>query len=361
MSKDYYKTLGVDKNASQDDIKKAFRKLAHEHHPDKKTGNAEKFKEANEAYSVLSDENKRKQYDTFGSAGPGQQSGFNGQDFGGFDFSGFSQGFGNQGGVEFDLGDIFGNIFGGGQQSRSRVRKGRDIQVDVELTFKEAIFGVDKNINIEKISTCDECSGTGGKKGTEMKQCADCGGSGKITESRRSMLGSFETTRTCDTCNGAGKIPKEKCSACAGKGVRRRSISLTVSIPSGIEDQQAVRLSSGGEAVAGGVAGDLFVKVHVAEHKVWNRDGNNLVTELPVKLTDALLGAEYQLETLDGTITLKIPEGAGDGEILRIKGKGVPTGQNRRGDALVVLKIVIPKKLSKSARTSIEALKKEGI
>jgi DnaJ-class molecular chaperone len=287
MSKDYYKILGVEKNASQDEIKKAFRKLAHEHHPDKKTGNADKFKEANEAYGVLSDPQKRQQYDTFGSAGPQMGGsgfgGFNAQDFGGFDFSQFSGGFG-QGGVEFDLNDILGSMFGGG---RARQRRGRNILVDVELSFKESIFGADRELNVRK--------------------------------------------------------------------------GLKVHIPAGIEDGETVRLSGAGEAVEGGISGDLHVRIHVRNNTIWRKERYNLVTELPVKLSDALLGAEYPLATLDGDITLKIPEGVSHGEVLRVKGRGVPIDKSHRGDALVVVRIVMPRKLSRDMKKKIEELKKEGL
>ena len=289
MAKDYYKTLGVEKNASGDDVKKAFRKLAHEYHPDKKGGNADKFKEVSEAYSVLSDEKKRKQYDTFGSAGPtgaggfGGQQGFNPNDFG-FDFSGFQQGgFGQNGGVEFDLNDLFGSIFGGG---RARQRRGRDVQVDIHLSLHDAVFGTEREISYKK--------------------------------------------------------------------------NLKVTIPAGINDGEMLKLASQGEPVEGGVPGDLYVRIHIEPHKFWHKDGANIVGTLNVKLSDALLGAEYPLETLDGSITLKIPEGVAHDEILRIRGKGVPQGRHR-GDALVRVHVVLPRKLSRDAKKKIEELKKEGI
>ncbi len=367
MSKDYYKILGIDKNASADEIKKAFRKLAHEHHPDKQGGNADKFKEANEAYSVLSDATKRQQYDTYGSAGPGGfngggfggQGGFNAQDFG-FDFSGFNQG---QGGFQdFDLGDIFGGVFGGG---RERTKRGSDISVDIEIPFQDSIFGVERTIVINKTSVCSECSGNGAKKGSKLKTCHTCNGKGKTTEIKRSIIGSFQTTSTCSTCHGSGKEPEEKCSVCRGSGIFKKNQEIKVKIPSGIDDGQMIRLSGGGEAISGGASGDLYIKIHVKEHAIWSKDGNNLVTEMDVKLSDALLGASYTLETLDGEVSLKIPEGVAFGEILRLKGKGVPIGNggksSHRGDALVRINIVMPRKLSKDAKRAIDELKKEGI
>ncbi|MDE1874732.1 MAG: molecular chaperone DnaJ [Patescibacteria group bacterium] len=368
MSKDYYKTLGVDKGASQDDIKKAFRKLAHQYHPDKQGGNAEKFKEVNEAYSVLSDEQKRKQYDTFGSAGPGGagfgSGGFNPNDFG-FDFSQFTGGRGGfqNGGVEFDLGDIFGDIFGG--RSRERARRGADIQVDVDLSFEDSIFGVEKALTLNKVSKCPECDGSGAKKGTKMKTCHTCGGKGRVTEVKRSILGAFQATHTCETCHGTGKEPEEKCPICRGAGILRRDQEIKVKIPSGVENGEMIRLSGAGEAVSGGQSGDLYIRVHVRKYPLFRKEGSNLVTDLDVKLSDALLGASRQLRTLDGDIVLKIPEGVSHGEVLRVKGKGVPTTargrDGHRGDLLVHVHVAMPHKLSKDAKKAIEALKNEGI
>ncbi len=290
--KDYYKTLGVDKNASKDDIKKAFRKLAHEHHPDKNKGEDTKFKEINEAYTTLSDDQKRQQYDTFGSAGPSgfnpNQGGFNAQQgFGGFDFSGFARQAQGQGGqsFEFDLGDIFGEFFGGAQGRRPR--KGKNITADIELSFKESVFGIEKELHINK----------------------------------------------------------EK---------------IVVTIPSGIENGQGLRVSGKGEEGPGG-RGDLIVRVWVKEDPVFRKEGYNLIMELDLKLTTAILGASIDLETLDGKIELKIPAGTTHNEILRVRQKGVPDERGRRGDLLIVTKVNIPKKISKSAQKLIEELKKEGI
>jgi DnaJ-class molecular chaperone len=299
--KDYYKTLGVDRSASKEDIKKAFRKLAHEHHPDKTKGDtasAQKFKEASEAYTVLSDDQKKAQYDRFGSAGPGYNpgaggfgnGGFNAQDFGGFDFSGFTRGGFSQNGVEFDLGDIFGEFFGGGK----RPRKGRNITVDIEISFKDSIFGVEKDISVnnEKIS---------------------------------------------------------------------------IKIPAGIDSGQGLRVSGKGEEGQAG-RGDMIVRVWVKEHSVFRKEGYNLIMELPIKLTMALSGGVINIETLDGSIELKVPSGTSHGEILRVRGKGVPHetsgmfGPNsKRGDLLIVIQVSIPRKLSKKAQQLVEELKKEGI
>lgn len=357
--KDYYQILGVPKNASKEDIKKAFRKIAHEHHPDKQGGNTEKFKEANEAYSVLSDDKKRQQYDTYGSAGPGGfggAGGFNAQDFGGFDFSGFA---GGQGFQEFDLGDIFGDIFGGGR--REQTPRGRDISVDIDLTFEESIFGTDRTILLNKTSKCDHCSGSGGEPGTSVETCKTCHGKGKVQESRRSLIGSFTTVTTCSTCHGKGSIPKEKCKKCRGAGVLNKEEEIPLKVPAGIENGQMIQMTGKGEAVAGGNSGDLYIKIHVKRHSGYTKEGSNLITSLNVKLTTALLGGECTLNTLEGPLTIKIPEGITHNEILRVKGKGVPIDKNKRGDILVKINIELPGKISRDARKHIEELKKEGL
>jgi molecular chaperone DnaJ len=364
MSKNYYEILGVEKGASKDDIKKAFRKLAHQHHPDKKTGDPQKFKEASEAYTVLSDDKKRAEYDTYGrvfsdSGGGGGASGFNPNDFG-FDFSGFG-GQGAQGFQDFDLGDIFGTFFGGGSRSRERTKRGADISVDVEISFQEAVFGADRKIILNKTSICDACAGNGAEPGTELKTCSTCNGKGKIHETKSSFLGTFTTVRACTTCNGSGKVPTQKCKKCHGLGVLKKQEEIEIKIPAGIDDGEMIRLSGAGEAIAGGVSGDLYIKVHVKKHPIFRKEEFNLVTDLNIKLSTALLGGEYVLETLDGPITLKIPMGIEIGEILRIKGKGVPIERSKRGDLLVKIHIELPKKLSKSASKLVEELKKEGI
>jgi molecular chaperone DnaJ len=353
MAQDYYKILGIDKSASKDEVKKAFSKMAHKYHPDKAGGDAAKFKEASEAYSVLSDDKKRADYDTYGkTASGGPQGGPGG--FGGFDFSGFQNG-----GMEFDLGDIFGDFFGSRRQQQTK--RGRDISVDIELSFSDSIFGVERKINLNKVSTCDHCAGTGGEPNTEMRTCPTCNGEGVIQENRRSFLGSFTSERTCDTCQGTGKVPKEKCKVCKGAGVYKKQSEITVKIPPGINPGEMVRLTGGGEAVSGGVSGDLYIKIHVKAHPHFKKEGQNLVTDLKVKLSDALLGAQYNLETLDGVITLSIPAGVTFGEILRVKGRGVPNERGHRGDILVKIIIELPRKLSKDGKKLVEELKKEGI
>lgn len=358
--KDYYKILGVEKNASHDDVKKAFRKLAHKYHPDKGNGNEAKFKEASEAYSVLSDDAKRQQYDTFGSAGPGAggaSGGFNAQDFGGFDFSGF------QGGQGFDFGDIFGDIFSGGRGAASaNRRRGRDISIDIEVDFKDAVFGTTRRVLVGKTSICSHCSGSGAEKGTETTVCSTCNGKGQIHESRSTFFGQFTANRVCDTCNGEGYVPKTKCSACRGAGVVNKQEEINIEVPPGMENGEMIRFTTKGEAIRGGVPGDLYVKVHVKKHPLFRKEGHNLLADIVVKLSDAILGGEHPLETLDGKISVKIPEGIQSGEVLRVKSRGVPYGKGGvRGDIYLTVKINTPKKLSRDARKAIEDLKKEGL
>jgi molecular chaperone DnaJ len=363
MSKDYYKTLGIDKNASKDDIKKAFRTLAHKHHPDK-GGDAEKFKEINEAYSVLSDDQKRAQYDRFGSSGPqfngGGAGGFSG--FEGFDFGGFSSGFGGNGGsFEFDLGDIFGDFFGGNAGAKkARKKRGADISVDLEITFEESVFGTEKEISLYKTSTCQSCDGSGGQKDSGFENCNICGGSGTVREVKQSFLGQIQTSRVCDKCNGNGKIPKSKCQNCKGEGVLKGKSNIKIKIPAGINEGEMLRLTRAGEAVPFGIAGDLYIKIYVKKHKTLNRDGYNLTLELPIKITDAILGTEIEIETLDGKEKIKVSEGTTDGDQIKIKNKGVSDG-HKRGDLIVTLKIKTPQKLNRDLRKKIEELREEGI
>lgn len=364
MAKDYYATLGVDKKASQEDIKKAFRKLAHKHHPDK-GGDDATFKELSEAYAVLGDEKKRREYDAYGQAfrGSGPSAGASGGNpfgAGGFDFSQFQHGFGG-GGVEFDIGDIFGDIFGARGGGGRGQQRGRDISIDIEVPFKDAIFGTKRTVLISKVAPCEACSGSGAKPGTELNTCPTCNGSGRIHETRRSILGQFTSQRVCDTCEGSGKVPKEKCSECKGHGVRRREVELNIAIPAGIDDGEMIRLSGQGEALKAGTAGDLYVKVHVKPHPVYHREGMNLVMTLPVKLTDALLGTTVPIETLEGkTLEVKVPAMKRAEELLRVRGKGVPEG-SARGDLIIRLEAALPQKLNHRARQAVEDLKNEGL
>lgn len=361
--KDYYDILGVERTASEDDIKRAFRKLAQKYHPDKKGGDEAKFKEVSEAYSILSDKKKRSQYDAFGSA-QGGSAGANG--FGGFDFSGFAQGnpFGggfqgfNGQGVEFDLGDIFGEMFGGASRGQSR---GRDISIDIELSFRESVFGVERRILISKTGICPTCSGTGAKPGTKMKQCAACNGKGEIHETRRTFFGNFTSTRVCPTCNGKTEVPEVACATCHGAGVTKRQEEIRIDVPPGVSDGEMIRMPGYGEASANGSPGDLYVKLHVKQDANFIREGNNLVMPLAIKLTDAILGATHTIQTLDGAETVRIAPGVSHGETIRVRGKGVPHGRGSRGDLIVRVSIQLPKKLGKHAQALVEELRAEGL
>jgi len=361
MAKDYYNVLGVDRKATQDDIKKAFRKLAHKYHPDKGGTDESKFKEITEAYSVLSDDKKRREYDAYGQAFPGgRPSGSEqGNPFGGFDFSGFQQGFGN-GGVDFDFGDIFGDMFGG-TRGQARAPRGRDISIDLEVPFKDAAFGTTRTVLITKVSTCTLCQGSGAKPGTELETCKTCNGSGRVHEARNSILGQFTSVRTCVACEGTGKIPKEKCPECKGHGVHRKQEEVKINIPAGIDNGEMIRLPGQGEAIKAGTAGDLYVKVHVKPHATFRRDGANLIMNLPVKLTDALLGTTVSIESLEGkTLEVKIPVMKRAEELLRVAGKGIPF-EGSRGDLIIRLEVALPHKLSGKAKKSVEELKTEGL
>ena len=370
MSKNYYETLGVNKGASKDEIKKAFYKLAQKYHPDKKGGNEAKFKQANEAYQVLSDDIKRSKYDQFGSgfenAGAGYGQGQTGG-FGGFDTSGFSGGFSNAG-ADFDFGnlnDIFSDFFGGGMSGgmggRPQARRGRDISTEIQISFSDSIFGTNRKILITKTSKCLVCHGSGAKVGTKMETCKHCNGQGKIRESKRTIFGNITSTKVCEVCLGTGEVPHELCDKCKGKGVLRREEEVSIVIPAGIRDGEMVRMTGYGEAISKGTTGDLYIKINVASHPVFKREGNDLVMNLNLKLSDALLGVKYPIQTLDGEIEVTIPEGVSINEILRVRGKGVPISKNKRGDLLIKLNIKLPIKLSHQSRKLLEELKKEGI
>lgn len=357
MSKDYYKILGVEKNASHEEVKKAFHKLAHQYHPDKKGGNEAKFKEVNEAYQVLSDDQKRAQYDRFGSEGSGGMGGSGG--FGGFDFSNFGGFQQNEGGFEFDLGDMFGDFFGGGRSSARR--RGSDLQTTLTLDFKESIFGVEKEIRVTKPSTCTTCKGNGAKPGTAVETCTQCNGKGSVRNIQRTILGSIARTEVCGKCHGVGKIPKDPCSTCRGRGVVSDTRTIKVSVPAGIQNGETLRLQGMGEAISGGPSGDLYVRVSVYPHTSITRQGNDLVTSLNIKLTDALLGAEYAVETLDGTLPISIPSGTKIGDTVTLKQHGVPLSDRKRGNFIIKLNIKLPEKISRHAKEVIEELRKEGI
>ncbi len=363
MAKDYYQLLGIDKKASKDDIKKAFRKLAHQYHPDKKSGDEARFKEISEAYSVLSDDKKRAEYDAYGRTFAGGFSAQGGP-ASGWDFSQFD-GFGGED-FDVDLNDIFGgfsDIFTG---NRARTARGRDISIDIELSFRESIFGVTRKVLVTKNSTCSRCDGSGAEPGTKTKTCPTCNGKGQIVESRRSPFGTFSVSSTCPTCYGRRVVPEKPCSVCRGSGVENRQEEITVFMPPGIDNGQVIRMAGLGEAVSGGGSGDLYVKVRVRPDKKFRKEGFNIVMDLPIKISDALMGTRYQIETLDGMTTINVPPLRSTDEILRVKGKGVPfergfSAHAKRGDLLIRVKLEFPQKLSRDAKELLEKLKKEGI
>ncbi len=363
MAKDYYKILGVDKGASTEEIKKAFRKLAHQHHPDKKGGDEAKFKEINEAWQVLGDENKRKQYDQFG-ADFEQQGGFGGgagwEDFmraarnggGGMNFD-----FGNFGG----FGDVFGDMFGFGGGGRGGPKRGNDIQVDVQLEFREAVFGVEKDIRLTKVNACDVCSGSGAEPGSKLNQCGECKGQGQVRRMQQTILGAMQTVVQCAKCHGAGQVPEKECKHCRGEGRVRSESSYKLKIPAGIDTGGAIRLSGKGEYPGkGGQPGDLYVRVHVKADKQLVREGNDIFTDAHVTFPQATLGAQIEIETLDGKKKIEVPEGTQSQQRIRLRDLGVPhLNSSRRGDHYVTIIVDVPKKINRTAKKLLEDLAKE--
>src|SRR3989344_6306675 len=366
---DFYTTLGVPKSASQDEIKKAYRKLAHQHHPDKQGGNDFKFKEINEAYQVLSDPNKRAQYDQFGSVPPGGFGskgfgGFGGRGFDGFDFS---QGFGGFGRREQefdaeDLFDLFGNAFGGfGRSSRagrSQERmSGEDIRVNLTLSMREAARGVAKQVELSKDVPCSECGGSGAEKGSSSVDCTVCAGKGEVRETTASFFGNITRVSTCNVCRGKGKVPKNNCRACKGEGKKHSKKTIELNIPAGLRDGEALAVKGEGQAGFRGTRpGDLYIQIKVEPDKHFKRVGNDLVCDVPVKLTDALLGARIKVPMIDGEKEIEVPAGVQNGQELKLGGLGI--WGKPKGDQIVKVKIEIPKKLSGKAKKMVEDLAK---
>jgi len=364
MGKDYYNILGVNKNSSADEIKKAFREKAHKFHPDKQGGDEAKFKELNEAYQVLGDQNKRSQYDQYGQTfeqarGQGGFSGFDGFR----DFSGATNGFNIN---MDDLGDIFGGLgdvfgFGGGQSSRSRSqRRGRDIQVLLTIDFSEAVFGAEKEIGLKKTVKCSKCQGDGKEPGTEVVACKTCGGKGRVIRVQRTILGNMQVQATCEDCGGEGKIFKEKCSACRGAGLVQQIVNLKIKIPAGIDNNETIRLSGQGEAASKGAqAGDLYLKIRVNPDRRFERDGFNIKTRAEINFSQAALGDKIEVSTVDGPIELKIPDGTQSGKVFILRGKGVPYLNGRgRGNHLVEVIVKTPTGLNRKQK---ELLKEAGV
>lgn len=364
MNKDYYSILGVSKTANDDEIKKAFRRLAHEHHPDK-GGDASKFKDINEAYQILSDKQKRATYDQFGSSafenggqgagGYGGFGGFNGQ---GFDFNFGAQDFGDLNDV---LGEMFG--FGGGFGGGRKQKQGKNIEVDVELSFRDAVFGVDKNLKLYRQLACEHCKGEGGEPGTKVQECKTCGGKGQVGQATRTMFGTMQTVVTCKDCHGRGKKPEKNCTVCSGYGVHRREQSVSIRIPAGVDDGTVLQVSGEGEAPSGGGrAGDLFVRIHVQSDAKYAREGNDIVSEMAIPFTILALGGSIQVPTIDGDEPVRVAEGTQDGTTITIRGKGVPYSRSgTRGNHIVRLTADIPRKLTREQKDLLDQLRNTGL
>ncbi len=359
MPRDYYDILGVSKSASQDEIKKAFRKLAHKLHPDKSGGDEAKFKELNEAYQALSDPEKRKRYDQFGHAGA--QGGFGGSQ----GFSGFSGGFDpNDFQFNGDFGDIFSNIFGGDFGGRESGRKtGMDIQTDVEISFEEMVTGVKRTFGLRKPIRCGACDGTGGERGSKEESCPDCGGSGRRAQTVRSVFGTFSQMQVCQTCHGQGKRYSKQCHACQGVGRVTGEESIDVDIPAGIGDGQTISIPGKGAAgERGAPSGDLFLTVHVRPHASFERRGEHILSKLDIGFSLATLGGSVNVDTVYGPVKMKIPAGTQPGEVFRIRGKGLKSVRGwGAGDHLVTVNVRVPKKLSKEEETLVRELGKSGL
>lgn len=372
MSKDYYEILGVGNGASKDEIKSAYRKLAHQHHPDKKGGDEKKFKEINEAYQILGDDQKRKQYDQFGQTFSGQSAG---GPSGGWSSQGFDFNFG--GGLGEDLGDIFSDFLGGlggfgrGAGRSRRAERGSDIAIAIDVPFQESIFGGKRSVVLERSALCDICRGSGGEPGASVKTCHTCSGTGTVRESRRSLFGSFTALSECTICKGRGEAPERICKHCRGLGTLSKRQTIDIDIPSGIRDGEAIKLTGLGEELPKRQAGDLYVRMHVLKHHIFRREGADLLMDLQLPISKMLLGVEESIETLEGKIIVKIPELSKTGDFLRLRGKGVPGARSARGqrpaipagrgDLLIRLFPKLPKKLSNQAKKLLLDLEREGV
>jgi len=369
---DYYELLGVQKTASQDEIKKAFHKLAHKHHPDK-GGDEKKFKEINEAYQVLSDANKRAQYDQYGRVFDGSD-GFSAQ---GGPASGWNWAWGNgqaQGensDYEFgDIGDIFEEFFGGQRRSTKKdARKGKDIQVDIEITLERTLKDSVENINLAKQVVCHRCHGVGAEPDSKVKECFTCRGTGQVQQVKKTVFGSYTTLATCPECKGEGTIPEKPCNVCRGEGRIKGQETIEIHIPAGIDTNQVIKVEGKGEAgKKSAKPGNLFVRIFVKQHSVFERRGDDLFTAREISFSQAALGDEIEMKTLEGTnILVQVPEGTESGKVLRISGKGIPHfggpqwGTPGKGHLYIELKVKTPKKLSRKQKELLEQLKKEGI
>jgi molecular chaperone DnaJ len=357
MSKrDYYEVLGVGKSASADEIKKAFRRLAVQYHPDKEGGDETKFKEINEAYEVLKDDKKRQRYDQFGHAGVGGAAG------GGDPYAGFG-GFGQGQDINFDfgdlgLGDIFGSFFGGGQQQQRRQNRGRDIEAGVEISFEDAVFGTEVELSLNLDDTCEHCKGTTVEPGYELKTCDECQGSGQVVRVMRTMFGNIQQATICPKCNGIGKVPEKVCTVCHGTGTQRKKQNIALKIPAGVDDGATIRLREHGEAIANGPKGDLYVNIRVKPHKKFTREGDLILSEEAIDMVDAALGTEITVETVDGPVKMKVPAGTQSGTDFKLSGHGVThLRKDSRGAHIVTIVVETPTKLSKKQQQLLEEFK----
>ncbi|MEK7082154.1 MAG: molecular chaperone DnaJ [Patescibacteria group bacterium] len=366
MAKDYYEVLGVARNATKEEIKKAYRSLAHKYHPDK-GGNEARFKEINEAYQILSDERARAQFDQFGSvfegAGARSQAGFEWP--GGFrmDFGegGFAPG-DARGFADFDFSDVFEDFLGGGRARRGTGDRGRDLRAALEISFEESIMGAKKEIDVMRVSRCSRCAGSGAEPGTKMKTCPTCEGKGNIQKTQRTFLGSFTSVSACPECLGVGKRPETPCAQCRGRGAEQKTEQLEVFVPRGIREGEVLKITGKGDAsVAGKAPGDLYIEIRVLPHRVFRRQGDDIVMAYAVRMSQAILGDAAEVGTLDGAIRLKIPEGTQSGDILRVRGKGAWRASGYgRGDLLIEIRVEVPKRLSRRAKDTVRSLAEEG-
>ncbi|MBU2025564.1 molecular chaperone DnaJ, partial [Patescibacteria group bacterium] len=359
MARDYYEVLGVKKDASQDEIKRAYRSLAHKYHPDKAGGDAEKFKEINQAYQVLSDEKKRAQFDQFGQAFEGAS---NGQGPGGFDFSGFGDSDSGRG-FEFNFGrgnfsDVFSDLFSGFSQTGASQRSGADIGVDLEISFKEMARGAKKEIRLYKSVACPRCDSSGAEPKSGLKKCNKCGGTGQIKSQKRTLFGSFVQASACDECRGRGQVPNKKCAHCHGQGTVKENVKIEISVPAGIHDQQTISVSGAGEPhESGGQPGDLYVTVHVKPDPNFKRKGDDVWYQAEIPFSLAALGGKIQIPTLSGEQTIKIPSATASGKIFRLRKQGVKRLEGYgHGDQLIEIFVQVPKRTSWKQKRLIKEL-----
>ena len=364
--RDYYDALGVGKGASPDEIKKAFRRAAVQHHPDKEGGDESKFKEVNEAYEVLKDPEKRKRYDQFGHAGVGSSSASDGYGGAGGGFGGF-----NGQNVNFDfgdmgLGDIFSSFFGGGFNGqngggRQQQRVGRDVETNIEINFEQAVFGTEIDLNLNMDAPCEHCKGTTAEPGHDLKTCPTCQGKGQVMNVTRTIFGNIQQASICPECRGAGKVPEMKCTVCKGKGTKAKQQRTKLKIPAGIDDGATIRLREHGEAVANGPRGDLYVNVRVKAHKKFMREGDLILSQEHIQMVDAALGSELDVETVDGVVTMKVPAGTQSGTDFKLSNHGVPHLRgNSRGAHIVTIIVDTPVKLSKQQQELMRSFQEQS-